>query len=744
MRINLGSKGRPLELADSSICCSRELACGESTESALIETRTPQYGTMLRASEGAPSPLGAVFDGRGVNFSLFSQHATGVDLCLFEAGSERETNRIAMKSRTDNVWHVYVEGLQPGQLYGYRVHGPYDPMAGHRFNPHKLLIDPYARQLSGRLRWHDSMYGYRLGSQRGDLTMDRRDSARFVPKGVVEEPAHSWGQDRRPKTPWRDTVIYEAHVKGLTQLHPDIPHAMRGTYAALGHPKIIEHLKKIGITAVELLPIHAFVDDRFLVEKGLKNYWGYSTLAYFAPEPRYLGPAGVNGFKAAIRALHDAGIEVILDVVYNHTCEGNHLGPTLSFRGIDNAVYYKAPPGSPRHSWDSTGTGNTLDVSHPRVLQLVMDSLRHWVETYHIDGFRFDLAPSLARDPYTFEQRSGFLQAVGQDPVLSSVKLIAEPWDIGEGGYRIGHFTPGWSEWNDQFRDTLRGFWRGDEGQLPSLGRVMAGSRETYEAAGRHPWASVNFVTSHDGFTLEDLVSYNDRHNEANGEDNKDGHSHNISWNHGSEGPTSDPEILGRRLRQKRNLLASLVFAQGAPMILMGDELSRTQNGNNNAYAQDNETSWLNWRDGEKTDPELPRFVENALELRARYAAFRRRTFMTGAPVAGNGLKDVYWLIPDGREMTPGDWQDGLRRTIGMQFGNDAEDGHRFLLLMNAFHTGVEFHLDAAFPCSRWRSLFDTRVPEGLVTEDAAELVPGGSYLIPGRTLVLFRHEAAE
>lgn len=696
---------------------------------------------MHSISEGAPSPLGASYDGKGVNFALFSQHATGVELCLFDKEGERESLRIAVPHKTEHVWHIYVDGLAPGQLYGYRVHGPYDPNHGHRFNPHKLLIDPYAHLLSGRLRWHDSMWGYRIGSQRADLTMDRRDSARYMPKCVVDEPAHFWGEDRHPRVPWRDTVIYEAHVKGLTELHPDVPKAARGTYAALSHPKVIEHLHKIGVTAIELLPIHAFVDDRFLVEKNLKNYWGYSTLGYFAPEPRYLGDQGVNGFKAAIRALHDAGIEVLMDVVYNHTCEGNHLGPTLSFRGIDNQVYYKAPPDDPRHCWDSTGTGNTLDLSHPRVLQLALDSLRHWVEHYHIDGFRFDLAPSLARDPYEFNSRSGFLQAVGQDPVLSRVKLIAEPWDLGEGGYRIGHFPHRWSEWNDQFRDTVRAFWRGDEAQLPSLGRVLTGSRETYEPSGRHPWASVNFITSHDGFTLQDLVSYNDRHNEANGEDNRDGHSHNLSWNHGSEGPTSDPEINGRRARQKRNFLATLIFAQGVPMLLMGDELSRTQNGNNNAYAQDNETNWLNWREGRAFDPGLETFVANAMKIRGEYRAFRRKNFMSGAPAAGSsGLKDIYWLVPEGREMTTEDWHDGLRRTIAMQFGNDSPDGHRFLLMLNAFHDPVDFHLPADFPCTKWAVLFDTRADEGLVKDNAPVLEAGGQYTVPGRTLVLFKH----
>jgi isoamylase len=507
---------------------------------------------MLRVDDGSPLPFGAVWDGKGVNFSLFSTHATAVELCLFEPLGRRETTRIALPQRTDQVWHGYVQGIRPGQLYGYRVHGPYEPRQGHRFNPYKLLTDPYARQLHGRIRWHDALFGYRYGGHRSDLTPDRRDSAPMMSKCVVEDPSFPWGDDRPLRRSWSDTVIYEAHVKGLTALHPDIPQPLRGSFAALGHPAVIEHLVRLGITAIELMPIHGFVDDRFLVEKGLRNYWGYSTLAFLAPEPLYLGEAGIIGFKSAIRALHEAGIEVILDVVYNHTAEGNHLGPTLSFRGIDNASYYKLIPDDPRFYWDSTGTGNTLNLDHPRVLQMVLDSLRHWVEAYHIDGFRFDLAPSLAREPYEFSHRAGFLRAVGQDPVLSRVKMIAEPWDLGDGGYRVGGFPLGWSEWNDQFRDAVRGFWRGDAGQLPKLTRAMTGSREIFEWTGRSPWASVNYVCSHDGFTLEDLVSYNERHNEANGEENRDGHAHNLSSNWGAEGPTDNPEIPQPRRQQQR------------------------------------------------------------------------------------------------------------------------------------------------------------------------------------------------
>jgi glycogen operon protein len=695
---------------------------------------------MYRVDDGQPFPLGAAWDGKGVNFALFSAHATLVELCLFDPSGRREIARIPLPQRTDQVWHGFVEGVRPGQLYGYRVHGPYEPRLGHRFNPNKLLIDPYAGLLHGRIRWHDALFGYRAGAHRGDLTPDRRDSAPLMPKCVVEDPAYHWGDDRAPRTPWIETAIYEAHVKGLTELHPDVPQQIRGSFAALAHPAVIEHLVKLGITAVELMPIHAFSDDRFLVEKGLRNYWGYSTLGFFAPEPRYLGEAGVIGFKSAIRALHDAGIEVILDVVYNHTAEGNHLGPTLSWRGIDNASYYKLSPENPRFFWDSTGTGNTLNLDHPRVLQMVLDSLRHWVETYHVDGFRFDLAPSLAREPYGFSERAGFLRAVGQDPVLSRTKLIAEPWDVGDGGYRVGGFPPGWSEWNDQFRDTVRAFWRGDAGQVPRLTQVMTGSREIFEPSGRHPWASVNFVCAHDGFTLQDLVSYNERHNEANGENNQDGHGHNLSWNCGVEGPTDDPEILALRARMKRNLLATVLFSQGVPMLLMGDELSRSQGGNNNAYAQDNEISWLDWEAGAAVDPDFLSFTRTAIALRKRYDAFRRRAFLTGATLPFNGLKDVYWLAPEGHEMTMEDWGDGQRRTFGMQIGNDAADGERFLLLFNAAPDLVEFRLPQDFPNGTWVQVFDTSLPEGLVRQSPVIVSRGASFPLEGRTLVMFQH----
>jgi isoamylase len=696
---------------------------------------------MTRLEDGSPAPLGATWDGKGVNFALFSAHATGVELCLFDSSGRRQIEQYRLPQCSDEVWHGYVNGLRPGQLYGYRVHGPYEPTHGHRFNPNKLLIDPYARRLAGRVRWHDAAYGYRRGTQRADLTIDRRDSAPMMPKCVVEDPSHMWGGDRPPRHAWRDTLIYEAHVKALTELHPDVPKAMRGTYAALAHPAIVEHLIKLGVTAVELMPIHAFVDDQFLVEKHLKNYWGYSTLAFFAPEPRYYGGEGdgVLDLKAAIRTLHEASIEVILDVVYNHTAEGNHLGPTLSFRGIDNRSYYKLQPDNPRFVWDVTGTGNTLDLAHPRVLQMVMDSLRHWVEAYHVDGFRFDLAPALARDPFEFSDRAGFLRAVGQDPVLSRVKLIAEPWDVGEHGYRLGQFPPGWSEWNDQSRDTMRAFWRGDVGRIAGLARALTGSREIFQTRGRQPWASIQYVCSHDGFTLDDLVSYNERHNDPNKEGNKDGHPHNLSWNCGVEGPTKDRAILALRAQQKRNLLATVFFSVGVPMLLMGDECSRTQNGNNNAYCQDNETSWLDWERGERVDPDLVPFIQLLVGLRRRHDVFRRRRYLAGTRVAKNGLKDVYWLAPEGREMTEDDWGKDDRHTLGMQIGNDSADGQRFLVLLNAFHKDIPFKLDPHLPGTAWTHVFDTREARGHVRAPAAVLHSGGTFSLRARSLALFQ-----
>jgi isoamylase len=694
---------------------------------------------MHELSEGEHLPLGATWDGQGVNFALFSAHATAVELCLFDDKGRVETQKYLLPCCTNQVWHGYVKGLRPGQLYGYRVHGPYEPGSGHRFNPQKLVLDPYARQIAGRIRWHDAVYGFRVGAPRGDLTIDRRDSAPYVPKAVVEDPAITWGHDTKPSVPWRDTLIYEAHVKGFTELHPEIEGPVRGTYTALGHPVVIEHLVKLGITAVELLPIQSFADDRFLFDKGLVNYWGYSTLGYFAPEPRYFGPDGATGLRAAIAALHSAGIEVLLDVVYNHTCEGHNLGPTLSFRGVDNKSYYKLVPDNPRHYWDCTGCGNTLDVSHPRVLQLVLDSLRHWVEAYHVDGFRFDLAPALIREPFDVSHRSGFLQAIQQDPVLSRVKLIAEAWDLGAGGYRVGGFPTGWGDWNDRFRDTIRAFWRGDQGQMPGMASRLSGSSDIFNHSGRKPWASVQYVASHDGFTLQDVVSYNSRHNQKNGEDNKDGHEPNYSWNQGVEGATSDPVIVARRNRQKRNLLATSILAIGTPMLLMGDELSRSQGGNNNAYCQDNETSWLDWTD--RTDPDLLDYVRNLVALRKSHEVFRRLEFFTGQVIEETGLKDVYWLAADGREMDGDAWGDAERRTLGMQIGNYGAPNERILLLFNAAGVDVDFVLPPGFPCGSFKPVFESTRAKGLSDPAANSVLPGEAFRLMSRSFVLLQHE---
>ncbi|MGU3538206.1 glycogen debranching protein GlgX [Methylobacterium sp. A54F] len=669
---------------------------------------------MIGLDDGAPAPFGAHFDGRGVNFALFSENACAVDLCLFEPGERHETRTIRLPCRTDDVFHGYLRGVLPGQLYGYRVHGPWDPAHGHRFNASKLVLDPYARALNGRIHWHDALYGHRRGLLRPDQ-IDRRDSAIHMPRGVVTAPEVPDLALRPVHHPLSGTVIYEAHVKALTMLHPAVPETERGTYAALAHPAIIEHLLRLGVTALELLPIQSFADDRFLVERGLVNFWGYSPLNYFAPEPRYLGEAGIGGLKAAIRELNAAGIETLMDVVYNHTCEADHTGPTLSFRGIDNASYYKLKPENPRDEVDCTGCGNTLDVSHPRVMQLVLDSLRHWVSAYGIAGFRFDLATSLGRSPQDFTARAAFFQAVAQDPVLARVKMIAEPWDIGAGGYQLGGYPLGWSEWNDQFRDSLRGFWRGDAGQLARLTQGLTGSREIFAPSGRSPLASINFVASHDGYTLADTVAYEEKHNHANGEENRDGHGHNVSRNYGVEGETDDPEILGLRARQRRNMLATVMLAQGVPMILMGDERARSQGGNNNAYCQDNPTSWLDW--GQDPDPDLAAFLSNLTRLRREQPALRRSRFFDGRRIdPDEALRDVHWLDPEGREMAGDAWGDAGRRCFGMQIGNDLTDGDRLLVLLNAGETPCDFRLSPVIG-GPWSPIFDTARATGSVPE---------------------------
>lgn len=687
---------------------------------------------MARIAPGSPYPLGATWDGSGVNFALFSAHAEKVELCLFDAKGKKETERLALPEYTDEVWHGYVDGIQPGQLYGYRVHGPYEPKHGHRFNPNKLLLDPYARSIIGDFKWHDALFSYHIGSPRADLSFDRRDSAPYMPKCRVTGPVFLSGHDPKPSRRWDETIIYEAHVKGFTWQHPGIEENIRGTFSALAHPKAVDHLVKLGVTAVELLPIHAFVDDRFLIEKGLRNYWGYNSIGFFAPDPRYLSTGRVREMRAAVRALHQAGIEVILDVVYNHTAEGNELGPTFSFKGIDNASYYRLSEG--RHYYDTTGCGNTMNVAHPRVLQMVMDSLRYWVTEMGVDGFRFDLAPAIAREHPHYDPNGGFFRAVRQDPVLNQVKMIAEPWDIGEGGYQVGGFPPGWSEWNGRYRDTVRAFWKGDAGQLPDFATRIAGSADIYNYRGCRPWASTNFITAHDGFTLHDLVSYNAPDNSANQEDS--GHADNKSWNCGHEGPTDDPEITALRERQKRNFLATLFFSQGVPMLLAGDEMGNTQHGNNNAYCQDSAISWLDWhlKDDQKT---LLAFTKNIIALRRQYPALHRAHFF-GHGVKEGELPDTTWFQPTAEIMEEGHWQTGFAKTIGKQFRSETGEDGVFLLLINAHHEAVPFTIPPERFGSHWKRLIDTARPD----EGDTTFEPGQEYPLEGRSLVLLRAEA--
>ena len=665
---------------------------------------------------GRAYPRGAHWDGEGVNFSLFSQHADKVELCLFDASGRHERQRIVLRERTDAVWHCYLPEARPGLAYGYRVHGPYQPEAGHRFNPHKLLVDPYAKDLIGQLRWSDALYGYTIGSKRADLSFDRRDSAPLMPKGRVLEPAFTWSDDRRPAVPWQDMVIYELHVRGFTMTHPDVPERLRGTYAALCCGPVVDYLKHLGVTTVELLPVHSYLNDRHLAEKGMQNYWGYNTLGFFAPEMRYCASRKVKEFKTMVKTLHSAGIEVILDVVYNHTCEGNQLGPTLSMRGVDNVSYYITTADNRRYYDDFTGCGNTVNLEHPRALQLVMDSLRYWVDEMHVDGFRFDLAPALAREAGQVENLGGFFDAIQQDPTLNSVKLIAEPWDLGRGGYQVGKFPLGWAEWNDRYRDAMRRYWKGDGGVIGEVAQRFTGSQDLYGWSGKQPHASINFVTAHDGFTLHDLLSYNDKHNEANQEDNRDGSSNNLSWNCGAEGPTDDPDIRALRERQKRNLLATLLLSQGVPMLLAGDERGRSQQGNNNAYCQDNALAWLDWA----LTPErqaLCCFVQGVIALRRTHPAFRRCHFFEGKRIAGDTDRDVCWLKPDGSEMQAQDWGDGNARCLAMLMsGQGLSDrgvhgevliDDDFLFLFNAHHGKVPFTLPQD-KNKEWRLLLDT------------------------------------
>ncbi|HEV2675623.1 MAG TPA: glycogen debranching protein GlgX [Aliidongia sp.] len=700
---------------------------------------------------GKPYPMGATWDGAGVNFSLFSAHATAVDLCLFDPTGMREVARLKMPEYTDQAWHGYLPEARPGLLYGYRVHGPYEPKNGHRFNRHKLLIDPYARSLRGPLRWSDVHYGYRASSTRDDLSFDRRDNARGVPKSEVVESAFSWGDHRRPNTPWPETIILEAHVKGMTQKHPEVDPRFRGTLSGLVAPRMLDHLCKLGITAIELLPIHAFINDRHLIQQGKTNYWGYNSLSLFAPDPRYLATGSIDEMKTAVRRLHEAGIEVILDVVYNHTAEGNHLGPTLSFRGIDNASYYRLKEDR-RLYVDYTGTGNTLNIDHPRVLQLVMDSLRYWASEMRVDGFRFDLATTLAREKDPFDPGSAFLDAVRQDPVLNQMKLIAEPWDLGPDGYRVGGFPPGWAEWNAPYRDVVRRFWKGDENMLAEMGSRLAGSSDIFGYNGRRPWASINFVTAHDGFTLQDLVSYDTKHNEDNGEGNRDGHDANFSWNCGVEGPTDDPKILALRRRQKRNIMAALLLSLGVPMLLAGDELGRTQQGNNNAYCQDNELSWIDWQGVDEDGLRFQSFVEFLIRLRRDHHVFSRPQFLRGAEQS-DGLKDITWVTPDGREYTPEDWNKPYARCLGYLLNGRAGSyyrgptGHRdfdksFLVLVNAHHEEIAFQVPPTPRPMRWEALVDTAFETGFA-EPGTEIEAGRAFPLKARSLVLFIHREA-
>ncbi len=693
-----------------------------------------------RISEGRPHPLGATWDGLGVNFALFSAHAEKVELCLFDETGMRERERIELPEYTDEVFHGYLTDARPGTVYAYRVYGPYAPEAGHRFNPHKLLLDPYAKAHMGQLDWNPACYGYTVGAKAEDLSFDTRDSAPFMPKCRVIDPSFTWGRDTPVMVPWERTILYEAHVRGFTKLHPQVPEAQRGTFAGLAMPEVLDYIRSLGVTSVELLPVQTFVDEPRLQQLGLSNYWGYNSIGFFAPDPRYAYSPdfAFAEFKQMVARFHDAGLEVILDVVYNHTAEGNERGATLSFRGIDNLSYYRLHRDR-RFYINDTGTGNTVNISHPRVLQMVMDSLRYWVSEMHVDGFRFDLATVLAREAHGFDEGGGFLDACRQDPVLSAVKLIAEPWDVGPGGYQVGQFPPGWAEWNDKYRDTARAFWKAEAPASAMAARLSASAGE-FNRRGRRPWASVNFVTAHDGFTLNDTVTYNEKHNAANGEDNQDGTSHNISWNCGAEGPTDDPDISEVRERQIRNLLATLLLSQGTPMLLAGDEFGRTQGGNNNAYCQDNEVGWLDWQVGERGQ-RLISFVRELTALRHRYPILRRGRYLTGELDPESNVRDVTWLTALGTPMAGPDWADGNLRCFGMLLDGRAHatgvrrvsSDSSMLIVLNAHHAGVGFILPAVAGGTAWRLVFDTNAPN-----HEEEVPVGYEYVVTGRSVLLF------
>jgi isoamylase len=707
----------------------------------------------MRAWPGRPYPLGATWDGAGVNFAIFSEHAKKVELCLFDAvNDEKEVHRIALRHQTDLVWHAYLPDAMPGQLYGYRVDGPYEPAKGIRFNPHKMLLDPYAKSIGRDLRWHDAVFGYKVGDEGQDLSFDNRDSAPYAPLAVVIDSAFTWGDDRRLRTPWHKTLIYELHVKGFTQLNPHVPEKIRGTYAGLASEAAVKHLQELGVTAVEILPIHHFLDDRHLLERGLVNYWGYNSLAYFVPASRYTATAipqdAVQQFKMMVRAMHAAGIEVIIDVVYNHTAEGNQMGPTLSFRGIDNAAYYRLSPEDPRYHMDFTGCGNTLNMTHPRVLQLIMDSLRYWAIEMHVDGFRFDLASSLARELHDVNRLGAFFDIIQQDPILSQTKLIAEPWDVGPGGYQVGNFPPGWSEWNGKYRDTMRRFWKGDGGLVSELATRLAGSSDLYQNDGRKPYNSINFITCHDGFSLEDLVSYDGKHNEANGEENHDGTDDNNSWNCGAEGPTDDAAVRALRTKQKRNLLATILLSEGVPMILGGDELGHTQKGNNNTYCQDNELSWVNWQLNE-TQQDFLAFVKKVIHIWMLQPVFQRRKFFKGRALRGSDIQDISFFNPSGKEMSDEDWNTGYIKCMGVRLDGDLIDdenergepivGETLLVLLNAHHEPLPFALPAVKPGYQWQRLLDTAYD----TNDPLAFQDGDQYTLKDRSLAVLTARAS-
>jgi glycogen operon protein len=697
---------------------------------------------------GHPFPLGATYDSGGTNFSLFSEVAERVELCLFD--DEGRETRVDLPEMTAFCWHGYLPNVGPGQRYGFRVHGPWAPERGQRCNPAQLLLDPYAKAIEGEIKWNQSLYPYNLGDPEG-ATLNSEDSASSMPKSVVVSPEFDWSGDRAPRTSWHHTIVYETHVKGFTMRHPQIPEKLRGTYAGLAHEAAIEYLKQLGVTAVELMPVHHFVHDPHLVERGLRNYWGYNSIGYLAPHGEYAagGQRGeqVQEFKQMVKALHRAGVEVILDVVYNHTAEGNHLGPMLSYEGIDNAAYYRLTQDDLRHYMDYTGTGNSLNMRHPHVLQLILDSLRYWVLDMHVDGFRFDLAATLARELHDVDRLSAFFDLIQQDPVINQVKLIAEPWDVGEGGYQVGNFPPLWSEWNGKYRDTVRDFWRGQDQTLAEFASRVTGSPDLYERTGRRPFASINFVTAHDGFTLRDLVSYNEKHNEANREENRDGESHNRSWNCGAEGPTEDGAMNALRARQQRNFLATLFLSQGVTMLVAGDEIGRTQGGNNNAYCQDNEVSWLDWA---STDQGLLAFTRGLIAFRHRHAVFRRRGWFQGRAIRGSSLRDIAWFTPSGEEMSEENWNTGFAKSLGMFLNGEAiptpsTRGERvvdasFYVFFNAHSEPLTFTMPGADWGNRWITALDTRDATPPNDEGRGEPIPaGGTYNVEAWSVVVLK-----